>query len=92
MGQDDEGAGAPIFVPVEAKTHPPEDVEMADSLPPDLIQSVCLVEDRARSDCLRYSPTELTDARVMSKRVGDCLDLLKVAYMTVRLVDYVPNL
>ena len=31
MGQDDDGAGAPIFVPVEAKTHPPKDVEMADS-------------------------------------------------------------
>ena len=70
----------------------PNDSEMAEALPSDLMEAICMIEVQARSELSTQRPTGLVDARVMSKRVDDCLEVLRVATVSSGIIEHVSKL
>ena len=68
------------------------DSEMAETLPSDLMEAICMIESQTRSEISTQRPTGLVDTRVMSKRVDDCLEVLRVATVSSGIIDHVTKL
>ena len=69
------------------------DVDMQEAkLPDDLIEAICLIDQRVGTKYPEHRPTGLVDATLMSQRVDECLETLRVATITSGLSEHVNNL